>query len=220
MDNTNSNLINGMRQYGVKSLSNSNLLAMMLDADNLSGHDCIERIFEKVGFDNRKFVSIENIDFDTLLEFNMSEMEAARVIAALEIAKRFSDEKAQGEMIFDNTDTVANYYMENSKIVNNSSQMIAALLTNRLALIGEVYLDPGFADENALRDLFKTALNCGAVNIVLLGSHASVDLSISDRDQDIARKVRSAGEQFGIRLMDYIILYDRDYVSMRAEGWL
>ena len=56
------------------------------------------------------------------------------------------------------------------------------------------------------REIFIRALLCGAVNIILVHNHPSGDLTPSDPDIAVAKKIRQAGQLLGVSLLDFIIV--------------
>ena len=69
------------------------------------------------------------------------------------------------------------------------------------------------------REIFLTALEMRAVNILLVHNHPSGDPTPSSSDKILTCHVREAGEGIGIPLLDHIVIGDRRHVSFRAAGW-
>lgn len=70
------------------------------------------------------------------------------------------------------------------------------------------------------REIFLEALKYHAVNIALVHNHPSGDPSPSKEDCIITKKVASAGEIIGVRLIDHIIIGDNSYISFKERGLL
>ena len=64
-----------------------------------------------------------------------------------------------------------------------------------------------------------TALECRAVNIILVHNHPSGDPTPSEADWELTMNVRSLGEQMDILLLDHIVIGDQNYFSFREAEW-
>lgn len=68
------------------------------------------------------------------------------------------------------------------------------------------------------RETFKTALLSSAAAIILVHNHPSGDPSPSSEDIAITRRLKEAGEIMGIKVLDHIIVGDREYISFVERG--
>ena len=70
-----------------------------------------------------------------------------------------------------------------------------------------------------IRLIFGTALKAAASGLVISHNHPSGNLKPSDRDKDVTKKIRDAGDMLDIKLMDHIIVgHDGQYLSFSDEG--
>lgn len=65
------------------------------------------------------------------------------------------------------------------------------------------------------REVFREAIRCAAAAMLLVHNHPSGDPSPSAEDRDVTRRLRSAGELLGIRVLDHVIVAERGYFSFR-----
>ena len=70
------------------------------------------------------------------------------------------------------------------------------------------------------REVFKTALVSSAAALVLVHNHPSGDSSPSSEDIAITRRLKEAGELLGIKVLDHVIVGDKEYVSFVERGLL
>ena len=66
--------------------------------------------------------------------------------------------------------------------------------------------------------VFTAALKSAASSIVLAHNHPSGNLSPSQADINLTRKLKSAGESLDIAVVDHIILTSESYFSFADEG--
>jgi DNA repair protein RadC len=68
------------------------------------------------------------------------------------------------------------------------------------------------------RLLFATALKCLATGIVLVHNHPSGNLTPSEHDRELTKKIRSAAQLLDITILDHIILTSDSYYSFEDNG--
>ena len=69
-----------------------------------------------------------------------------------------------------------------------------------------------------VRLIFKLALEHNATAIILSHNHPSGKLVASDADKEITKKLKFAGEQLDIKVLDHIIITEKGYLSFQDEG--
>ena len=69
-----------------------------------------------------------------------------------------------------------------------------------------------------VRLIFKMALEQGAVSIILTHNHPSGKLQASEADKQITTKLKIAGDQLDIKVLDHIIITELGYFSFQDEG--
>jgi DNA repair protein RadC len=71
-----------------------------------------------------------------------------------------------------------------------------------------------------VRLVFKTALELGATALILCHNHPSGTLIASDADKQITRKLKSAGQNLDIQVLDHVIVAENGYFSFADEDIL
>jgi DNA repair protein RadC len=71
-----------------------------------------------------------------------------------------------------------------------------------------------------IRIIFQTAIKANCSGIILAHNHASGNLSPSDADIRLTRKVSDAGTLLDISVMDHLILAESGYYSFADESQL
>ena len=69
-----------------------------------------------------------------------------------------------------------------------------------------------------IRLLLKTALEQGAVSMILIHNHPSGSLTPSKEDIQLTQRVKEAGQLLDIRLLDHVIITEKNYRSLAEEG--
>ena len=65
-----------------------------------------------------------------------------------------------------------------------------------------------------IRLLFKNALEQGAVSLILVHNHPSGSTTPSKEDLELTERVRNAGDTLDIKLLDHIIVTEKEYYSI------
>lgn len=74
--------------------------------------------------------------------------------------------------------------------------------------------------EISVRVIVKTALEHNATSVVVAHNHPSGIALASEEDRMTTERIRQALEAVNIHFVDHIIVADRDYISMAADGLL
>jgi DNA repair protein RadC len=71
-----------------------------------------------------------------------------------------------------------------------------------------------------LRLIFSAALKANATSLIMIHNHPSGNLTASEADKQITRKVREAGKLLDISLLDSMIITPESYYSFADDGAL
>lgn len=96
-----------------------------------------------------------------------------------------------------------------------------AYLNRFNSVLGVLHLSSGGITGTVadIRIIFGAALKAAASGIVISHNHPSGNLKVSDRDKDVTKKIRDAGDMLDIKLMDHIIVgHKGQYLSFSDEG--
>jgi len=101
---------------------------------------------------------------------------------------------------------------------------MVAMLDRKHRLIGINLVHVGTIDGALVnpRDVFKPALLCNAVAIVLCHNHPSGDCQPSREDRTLTQRLKDAGKLLDVTVLDHIILGDgtNQYLSFADENFL
>jgi DNA repair protein RadC len=71
-----------------------------------------------------------------------------------------------------------------------------------------------------VRLALKTAIEVGAVGIILVHNHPSGTLKPSEADKQVTSKLIAAGKSLDIKVLDHLIITEKAYFSFADEGIL
>lgn len=144
----------------------------------------------------------------------------AAIEAALEIARRLATETLGGRDLF-NEPALVKESLRRSQGDGTQERTGALYLNARNRLLKhdpEIYrgtLDRAVVEP---RELLKRALLANAAALIVYHNHPSGDPTPSREDREFTRRLASAAETIGLRLLDHIVVARDGCVSFREAG--
>ena len=204
---------------GSTSLSDAELVAILIGSGSRdeSALSLSKRILSSV---DNKLNTLDKLSIKQLMKFKgIGEAKAISIAAALELGKRRkSEEKSIPKVISSSRDVfeimqpiIGELPHEEFWVVylNNSNKVIYKSQLSKGGMTGTVV---------DVRLIFKMALEQGAVSIILTHNHPSGKLQASEADKQITTKLKIAGDQLDIKVLDHIIITELGYFSFQDEG--
>lgn len=210
-----------LRDKGKASLSDAELVAILIGSGsrNESAVELCKRILASA---NNNLSALGKLSLKQLMEFKgIGEAKAITIIAALELGRRRRGEEALQQDKIDSSQSVFELmqpvigelaheefwivYLNNSNKVLQKNQLSKGGITGTLVDV---------------RLALKTALEVGAVGIILAHNHPSGTLKPSEADKQITKKLKNAGESLDIKVLDHLIITENAYFSFADEGML
>ena len=68
------------------------------------------------------------------------------------------------------------------------------------------------------REVFTTGVALSAASVILAHNHPSGDVSPSQDDINLTRRLVQAGEIMGIDVLDHLIIGSDDFLSLKERG--
>ena len=148
----------------------------------------------------------------------IGEVKAVQILCIGELSRRIAGCEAKKKLDFHNSETIAQYYMEDMRHLQQEV-VLCMMLDTRNQLLGEAEISRGTVNCSLVspREVFLAALEYHAVQIILVHNHPSGSAEPSREDVEVTRRIAREGEILGIRLLDHIVIGDREYVSIMPE---
>lgn len=206
---------------GVENLSNSELLAILLNHGNRekTAVDLAKEVL-KLGKDNLiELGKLSVKDFMKIKGIGLAK--AITIAASMELGRR-----RQAVLSFDKQSVSASsdiaHYLR-AILKDYRHEVFAVIFLNRanrvthFEIISEGGITATVADP---RIVIKRALEENAVSLILSHNHPSGSLKPSQADENLTRKITEAAQFFDIRVLDHIIISEEGYFSFADEGLL
>ncbi|WP_454980741.1 RadC family protein [Capnocytophaga haemolytica] len=207
-----------MIAQGKNSLSNAELLAILIGSGskNESAVSLSRRILASV---NNNLTNLGKLSLQQLQQFKgVGEAKAVTILAATELGKRRSNEQPT-ELI--RIASASSVFKLMQPIIGElpHEEFWVLFLNNTHRVLHKTMLSKGGITSTTVdvRLLFKTALECGAVAIVLVHNHPTGNLKASEEDISLTKKVKAAGDNLDIKLLDHVIITNEGFISLADE---
>ena len=210
-----------MMLKGKSALSDAELVAILIGSGsrNESAVALSKRILASV---NNNLSSLGKQSLAQLMEFKgIGEAKAITIAAALELGRRRKEENPL-ELVKVTSSKVM--YQEMYPIIGELAheEFWVLYLNNANKIIFKAQLSKGGITGTVVdvRLVFKIALEQNAVAIVLAHNHPSGKLQASEADIQVTKRIKNAGLQLDISVLDHIIVTEHSYFSFADEGIL
>ena len=209
---------------GAGVLTNAELIAVVLRSGirDRPVMEIARDVLSLRGGDGTSLCVLHDLTLEDLRSIRgVGEVSAVKLLCLTELSRRISMETRGSGPVFVSASDIAGHYMESLRHEKNEIVMLLHL-NNRMALIREERLSVGTINASLLspRNVFKSALEHGAVNLVLLHNHPSGDPAPSRCDIDVTRRIGELASMMDMHLADHIIIGDNTYFSMLEGGYL
>lgn len=206
---------------GRAALSDAELIAILIGSGsrNETAVDLSKRILSNAG---NNLNELSRMSLAQLIAFKgIGQAKAVAICAAMELGRRKRESEARelskissSHDVFQVMQPIVGELPHEEFWVlylNNSNKILHKSLLSRGGITGTVV---------DVRLAFKTALLQGATGIILCHNHPSGTLKASEADKQITRKIKLAGENLDIKVLDHVIVTESAYFSFSDEGIL
>lgn len=204
---------------GKSSLSDSELLAILIGSGsrNESAVQLCQRILYSA---NNNLSQLGKLSIKQLTEFKgIGEAKAISIAAALELGRR---RRAEDAVELEKITSSISVFEIMQPIIGElpHEEFWVLYLNNSNKVIHKAQLSKGGITGTVVdsRIIFKTALEYNATSLILTHNHPSGKLLASNADREITKKIKLAGQQLDILVIDHIIITEMGFYSFNDEG--
>lgn len=146
-------------------------------------------------------------------DLNIPLVRATQLVAVGELGRRFYQKKGSNAMVR----TAKDAFDYLSDMQNLDKEHLRGLyLNNHYRVIHDEVISIGTVDANLIhpREVFKPALEYGAVAVILAHNHPSGIIKPSEADREVTRQIIEAGKIMGITVLDHVIIGKGKFASI------
>jgi DNA repair protein RadC len=204
---------------GTSALSDAELIAILLGSgtSKMSALDVAKHVLAAA---NNQLHELAKFSVNDLTKLNgIGEARAITIIAALELGRRKKETDSEERLKIGSSRDVYDYMSPDLidipheefwiLLVNRSNRIIKKLRVSVGGVAGTV-ADPKIIFKKAIEDL--------ASGIILVHNHPSGNLTPSQADRDLTKKMKEGGKHLEIQVLDHMIIGGQKYFSFADEG--
>ncbi len=206
---------------GKAALNDAELIAILIGSGsrNETAVDLGKRMLLRV---NDNLNALGKLSIAQLTTFKgIGQAKAVTIVAAMELGRRRRESAAveltkisSSETVFELMQPVIGELAHEEFWIiylNNANKIIAKSQLSKGGITGTLV---------DVRLVLRTAIENGAVGLILVHNHPSGTLTPSDADKQITKKLKLAAESLDIKILDHVIVTETQYFSFADDGIL
>ena len=207
-----------LRDYGPSSLSNSELIAILLRT-GVAGENVLNmavRLLSRLG-------GLAGLGRATFAEMcamkGISEAKACQLQAAFELGRRLVSLHPEDRAVISCPEDVANLLAAEMGLLEQEHLRTVLLDTkNHVMGVSEIYI--GNVNSSVVRpgEVLRPAVRDNSAAVIVVHNHPSGDPTPSPEDVAITRQLRESGELLGIDVLDHVILAGQRHISLKEQS--
>jgi DNA repair protein RadC len=206
-----------LKQYGAASLSNAELLAIILRTGTAS--ESVLSLSTRLLSRFSGLGGLAKASFGELcLERGLGEAKAAQLKAALELGRRLLSTQPEERALVRSPEDIANLLQAEMAFLEQEELRLVLLNTkNQVLAILQLY--KGSINTSLVRvgELFREAVRENCPALVVVHNHPSGDPTPSPEDIKITEQIVKAGKLLDIEVLDHLIIGHQRYVSLKEK---
>jgi DNA repair protein RadC len=207
-----------LKRYGAASLSNAELLAIILrtGAASESVLNVSARLLARFG----GLTGLARAGFGQLCqERGLGEAKAAQIKATLELSRRLASTQPVERPVVKAPDDVANLLQAEMGLLEQEELRLVLLDSkNRVLSTPQVYKGSVNSSQVRIGELFRDAVRENCAALIVVHNHPSGDPAPSPEDIRVTEQAVEAGNLLDIEVLDHIIIGDQRFVSLKEQG--
>ncbi len=203
---------------GVKSLSNTELLAILLRIGERTYKETAINLANKL-LNKNDVAKLSKQSVNELTKVHgIGEANACLLAACFELGRRAMVEKDGKKVYINSAKELAEILMPTMNILDQE-HFKGVFLDSRNKVLKDETIFIGSLNASLVhpREIFKLAILESAASIILVHNHPSGDPMPSLNDIKLTKKMVEIGELMGIDVVDHVIIGKNKYVSMKER---
>jgi DNA repair protein RadC len=210
-----------LMQKGKEVLTDAELIAILIGAGSKeeSAVELSKRMLNSV---NNNINQLAALSLEQLMEFKgIGEAKAVSVITALELGKRRHYEQLEEKPVIKSSASVFNLIQPLIGELEHEEFWVLYLNNSNKVIVKKQLSKGGItATMVDIRLVFRKAVELASVGIIVCHNHPSGKLTPSNSDKTLTKKIMEAGKILDIKLLDHLIITQKDYFSFADNGIL
>lgn len=205
-----------MVELGAATLTSQELLAVILTTGTKKEEvmAMASRILKDYG---EKAIAAQKDPKTVAKEFDLPLIKACQIVACFELGRRFFKETKIGLATIRTAKQAFEYLKDMREL--SKEHLRGIYLNSHFRVIHDETISVGSMTANIVhpREVFKPAIEHGAVALIIAHNHPSGSTKPTQSDIDITEQLIKAGKILGIDLLDHIIIAKNKFASVPAS---
>lgn len=207
------------KNIGFNNLTTVELIALIIRSGSKK-----ESVLELSTEILNKVKSLNVLKSSTISELNaiygMGDAKSISLLAALELANRFSNELESDKKFKILNPEYAYKYINKYGFNKKQEEFYIICLNARKEVLGSKMIFKGTVDSSIIhpREIFQYVIEMSSVYVIVAHNHPSRDLKPSDEDIEVTKRLCECGKILNVIVLDHIIFSDLNFVSLKQEG--
>lgn len=203
-------------KYGINTLSDIDLIALILGS-GYKGHDVLalaKAIIRRIPLDKLSSAPFEELNNIS----GIGKTKASQIMACFELGKRLLVNKKTSLIL-----SPRQVWEHMSDICDHKKEyFVAFFLDIRNQIVKRETVSIGTLNTSIVhpREVFEPAIRNFTSQIIVSHNHPSGDVSPSEEDKIVTKRLIEAGKIIGIAVIDHVIVGKSRYLSMKAKGMM
>lgn len=214
-----------MELYGEKSLSNAELLAIIIKTGTkqYTSIDIAREVLnlnDEPNFNNLNF--LRELTIEELIKIKgMGKIKAIQLKAICELANRMNQPLNFQKIIIKEPKDIVKVLMNQMQYEKMEIAKVVLLDTKCYILkIKDIAIGGNNFVNIAMKDVLTEAVKTSAPKIILVHNHPSGISTPSKQDYEVTYKLENASKLLGIQLLDHIVIGKNEYTSIKSiKDW-
>jgi len=203
-------------KYGPAALSLKELMAVVLNTGTKKEGilEMVSRIMKEYG--EKSLTSEKNVE-KLAKNLEIPIVKAAQIISCLEIGRRFYEKKSAANITLRTPKEVFNYLQDMCDLPKEHLRGI--YLDAHYRVVHDEVISIGTVNSNLIhpREVFRPAIEYGAVAVILAHNHPSGIVKPSAADIEVTEQIKETGKIVGINLIDHVIIAKNKFESIKIN---
>jgi len=205
-----------LMKSGPAALSTAELLAVILGVGSKKEGvlEMASRVLKDYG---EKALANQTDPTKIAVDLDIPVSKAAQIVACAELGRRFFDRNDVGPAIIRTAEEVYQYFREMQTLPKE--HLRGLYLNTHHRVIHDEVISIGTINSNLIhpREVFKPAIEYGAVAVILAHNHPSGIATPSHADIEVTKQLVTAGKIIGINLLDHVIITKDGFTSIDVD---
>jgi DNA repair protein RadC len=207
-----------LRDRGADSLSNSELLAILLRTGTRaeSALDMATKLLARY----QGLEGLAKASFQELAQSHgVGEAKAAQLLAALELAKRLTRLEGPERLTIRSPKDVFDLLKAEMSLLDQEHFKVVVLNTkNQVMATPTVFVGSVNATTVRVAEVFREAVRQNCPAMIVVHNHPSGDPAPSPEDVSVTRELVAAGKALDVEVLDHVVIGRQGFVSLKEKG--